>query len=228
MIWNKLLTGNNLREKSVENQKSSLEVIKHARAAMLSAITLTMPEVCKLLDVSERWVRGEMAAGRFPRPRRMGRGLTRWTLPDIHTWLLGLPVVTGANDETRIQGRPMPPHLRRATTPAASPPPAREPDSSTTPPALTVPIPATSPPPRSPAAPDMRRAWGVGRGCRRRRDALDGDEDVPPVPNGQKGQWVARGHDGTPRRFTDGDLRGGACAVPGLSGVADVGAARIH
>lgn len=49
-------------------------------------LALAAPALAKLLDISERHLWASHAAGRIPRPLRLGRS-TRWNRAEIQAWL---------------------------------------------------------------------------------------------------------------------------------------------
>lgn len=66
---------------------------------------LTLKNVAELTQVSSRTVRNLVAAGRIPRPIRVGRGL-RWRERDIADWFAaGCPVASKMRRALRDFGR---------------------------------------------------------------------------------------------------------------------------
>ena len=55
---------------------------------------LRLDEVTRLCGVSKSFVYREMAAGRFPRPLRVGRRAARWKLSEILAWIESRPLAS--------------------------------------------------------------------------------------------------------------------------------------
>ena len=52
-------------------------------------------EVEERFGVSRSWIYGEMRAGRFPEPVKIGKRSVRWRVVDLDEWAAGRPVSHG-------------------------------------------------------------------------------------------------------------------------------------
>lgn len=52
-------------------------------------------EVEERFSVSRSWIYGEMRAGRFPEPVKIGKRSVRWRVVDLDEWAAGRPVSHG-------------------------------------------------------------------------------------------------------------------------------------
>ncbi len=55
----------------------------------LQPLLLDVKQVARLLDISERKVRGMVSTGEFPAPKKIGR-LAKWKRPEVEQWVAKL------------------------------------------------------------------------------------------------------------------------------------------
>ena len=56
-------------------------------------------EVEERFSVSRSWIYGEMRAGRFPEPVKIGKRSVRWRVVDLDEWAAGRPVAHGDSSD---------------------------------------------------------------------------------------------------------------------------------
>lgn len=56
-------------------------------------------EVEERFGISRSWIYGEMRAGRFPKPVKIGRRSVRWRVVDLDEWAADRPVSDGDDSD---------------------------------------------------------------------------------------------------------------------------------